>query len=270
MTGEGLEALLARLGALCGSISKGSYDGANELFELTRAGAYPAFVTALAEAFGMMMVELEGREFRLTGMVEELRRSNERLDRVLHGTMLALASAIEKRDPYTAGHQSRVAAIAAAIATEMGLAEKEVDGIRIAGVLHDVGKICVPAEILCKPGRLTDVEFNLIKLHTEAGRDILANVEFWYPIAEIAYAHHERMDGSGYPRRLAGETIILPARIVAVADCVEAMCNHRPYRPALGMDAALAEISRCSGIGYDAEVVAACARLIRERRIRPQ
>jgi putative nucleotidyltransferase with HDIG domain len=176
-----------------------------------------------------------------------------------------MVSAIERRDPYTAGHQIRSATLARTIATEMGLSQEKIDGIRVAGSIHDIGKLSIPAEILSKPTKLSEVEFSLIKEHSRSGYEILKDVESPWPLAEIVYQHHERMDGSGYPRNLKGEEILIEARILAVADVVEAMASHRPYRPGLGIDAALNEIEKNRGIFYDNTVADACLRLFREK-----
>ncbi|MDD8027361.1 MAG: HD domain-containing protein, partial [Acidobacteriota bacterium] len=193
----------------------------------------------------------------------ELQKSRERLQKALAGTIEAMAMTIEMRDPYTAGHQRRVSKLSCAIAGRMGLPADQIEGIRMAGDIHDVGKIYVPAEILSKPGRLTDIEFSIIRTHAQVGYDILKSIEFPWPIAQIVYQHHERMDGSGYPNGLRGEAILLAARIVAVADVVEAMSSHRPYRPAHGIGTALDEITRGRGRLYDAETVDACLELFR-------
>ena len=171
---------------------------------------------------------------------------------------------MDLRDPYTAGHEKRVGELSARIAAEMGLSENFQRGMRVAGGVHDVGKITVPAEMLNKPGKLSAIEFEMIKSHAEQGYEVLKNVDFPWPVAEVARQHHERIDGSGYPRGLKGEEIILEARIMAVADVVEAMSTHRPYRPALGVDAALAEIERGRGTAFDPVVAEACLRLFRE------
>jgi GAF domain-containing protein len=197
---------------------------------------------------------------------EELQRSFERLQRTLEGTVKALASAIEMRDRYTAGHQRRVAQLACAIANEMGLPEEQIEGLRMAGLIHDLGKITVPAEILSKPGRLDDIEYGLIKAHPQIGHDVLKTIDFPWPVAQIVLEHHERMDGSGYPQGLKGEEILLEARILAVADVVEAMASFRPYRPALGVDKSLEEISQNRDILYDPGVVDACLKLFTENR----
>jgi PAS domain S-box-containing protein len=197
---------------------------------------------------------------------EELKQSLVKLQKTLEGTIHALASAVEMRDPYTAGHQRRVTQLACAIAQEMGLPEEQIEGIHMAGQIHDIGKINVPAEILSKPGTLNGLEFGLIKTHPLVGHDILnGSLEFPWPVAQIVLQHHERMDGSGYPQGLSGEEILLEARILAVADVVEAMASHRPYRSARGIDEALEEISRNRGILYDPEVVDACLKLFTEK-----
>jgi GAF domain-containing protein len=203
------------------------------------------------------------------GAEEELRQSYVKLRSALEGTIHALISAVEMRDPYTAGHQLRVTQLACAIAKEMGLPEEQIEGIHMAGLVHDIGKINVPAEILSKPGTLNDLEFGLIKTHSQVGHNILdGTIEFPWPIAQIVLQHHERMDGSGYPVGLSGDEIILEARILGVADVVEAMASHRPYRPARGIDQALVEISQNRGILYDPEVVDACLKLFNEKRFK--
>ncbi|KAF0164165.1 MAG: hypothetical protein FD157_2530 [Rhodocyclaceae bacterium] len=192
-------------------------------------------------------------------------QSAERLQRSMEATIQVIAGTVEMRDPYTAGHQIRVAELAAAIAREMGLTEDQVHGIRLAGLVHDLGKIQIPAEILSKPGKLSRIEFEMIKTHPEAGYDILKDVDFPWPIAQIVFQHHERLDGSGYPRGLQTNEILLEARIMAVADVVEAMASHRPYRPSLGIERALEEISANAGKYYDADAVRACILLLREK-----
>lgn len=189
---------------------------------------------------------------------EELKKSFEKLRKAQEQTVVALASASEIRDPYTSGHQQRVTKLACSIAENMDLAEKIREGLRIAGLLHDIGKISVPAEILSKPGKITKDEFNIIKQHCRVGYEILKEIEFPWPVAEIVLQHHERMDGSGYPLELQGEEILLEARILAVADVIEAMSSHRPYRPGLGIDKALDFIVVNRGILFDAEVVDVC------------
>ena len=188
--------------------------------------------------------------------------SMSQLAAALDGTLAALGQMTENRDPYTAGHQIHVGAlgssIAAAIATEHGLDLKMIELIRQSGDVHDIGKIAVPSEILTKPGRLSPLEFEMVKQHTLVGYDILSRASLPWPIAEVAVQHHERLDGSGYPNGLLGDQIILPARIIAVADVVEAMTQHRPYRPGLGIDKALAEVTEGAGTRFDADVVKCC------------
>jgi PAS domain S-box-containing protein len=196
---------------------------------------------------------------------EEIVKGYQKLQKSLQDTTQAIASTLEMRDLYTAGHQQRVTELACAIAAEIGLAEEQITGLRIAGSLHDIGKMQVPAEILSKPGRLTELEFGIIKTHPQAGYDVLKLVEFPWPVAQIVLQHHERLDGSGYPSGLSGKDIIIEARILAVADVVEAMASHRPYRPAVGVDKALEEIFQKSGILYDADVVDACLKLFNEK-----
>ncbi len=196
---------------------------------------------------------------------QRLQHSLEKLRRAMEGIVQAMAVTVEKRDPYTAGHQRRVANLACAIAKEMGLSADQIDGIRMAGLIHDLGKIAVPAEILSKPTRLTDIEFSLIKTHAQAGYEMLDTIDFPWPIAQMVRQHHERMDGSGYPKGLSGEDILLEARILGVADVVEAIASHRPYRPARGIDKALDEISQNKGTLYDPEVVNACLKVLSEK-----
>jgi putative nucleotidyltransferase with HDIG domain len=181
---------------------------------------------------------------------------------VTDGVIAALARTIEVRDPYTAGHQRRVSELGAAMALHMGLGEDRAEGVRVAGMLHDVGKINIPAEILSRPGRLSTMEFELIKGHAQAGFEILEAIHFPWLVAEMTLQHHERQDGSGYPAGLMGDEILPEARILAVADVVEAMASHRPYRPALGVAAALEEVHSGAGARYDAEAVAACERVL--------
>ena len=176
-----------------------------------------------------------------------------------------MGAASEVRDPYTAGHQKRVADLARAIATEMKLPHDKIEGIRMAGSIHDIGKLSIPTEILSKPTKLIDIEFSLIKEHSRIGYEMLKDVESPWPLAQIVYQHHERMDGSGYPRNLKGDEILMDARIMAVADVVEAMASYRPYRPAMGIEPALEEIKKNKGVLYDNTVADACLRLFREK-----
>ena len=171
----------------------------------------------------------------------------------------------EMRDPYTAGHEKRTGELAGAIGAELGWDAQRIEGLRVAGYLHDIGKIMIPPEILSKPTRLSAPERALIQSHPQSSYEVLKNVKFTWPVAEVALQHHERMDGSGYPQGLRGEAILFEARIMAVADVIEAMSSHRPYRAALGLDAALAEIERGRGTVYDPAVADACLRLFREK-----
>jgi HD-GYP domain-containing protein (c-di-GMP phosphodiesterase class II) len=184
----------------------------------------------------------------------------------MKGTIYAMALTVEMRDPYTAGHQRNVASLTWAMAGEMELSESEIEGIHLAATIHDVGRTSIPAEILSKPSSLTDIEFLIVKRHPQVGYDILKMVEFPWPIAQIVLQHHERMDGSGYPQGLSGKDILLGARILAVADVVEAMASHRPYRPAHGINKALEEISENRDTLYDASVVDACIKLFGKGR----
>jgi PAS domain S-box-containing protein len=195
----------------------------------------------------------------------ELRRTLESLRKAVGATIQVLVSALEAKDPYTAGHQSRSANLARSIATEMGLPYERIEGIRMAGIIHDIGKLSIPSEILTKPTKLTSLEFSLIKEHPRNGYEMLKHVESPWPLAQIIYQHHERIDGSGYPNKLKGNEIILEARIIAVADVVEAMASHRPYRASLGIETAINEIEVNRGILYDESVVDVCVKLFREK-----
>jgi PAS domain S-box-containing protein len=199
---------------------------------------------------------------------EKLQRTLESLRKAFGATIQVMVSAVETRDPYTAGHQTRSADLARAIAMEMGLPQEKIDGIRMAGSIHDIGKLSIPAEILSKPTKLSEIEFRLIKEHSQRGYEILKDVESPWPLAQIVYQHHERMDGSGYPRNLKGDEIIMEARILAVSDVVESMASHRPYRAGLGLNVALEEIEKNRGTLYDEAVVDACLRLFREKEYR--
>ena len=208
-------------------------------------------------------LEMEILEHKAT--TGKLRTNVKILRKAMEGIVTAMANTLDIRDPYTADHQRRVAELATAIAVEMEMPKSQLDGLRMAGVIHDIGKIAIPLAILNKPGKITDTEFTLIKTHADVGFDILKNVEFPWPIAEIIRQHHERLDGSGYPRGLKAEEILPEAKILSVADVVEAMASHRPYRPALGMDKALSEITEKKGSVFDPGVVDACVTLIKRK-----
>lgn len=250
--------------------------------QITRAGEAAAFNARVKRPDGSVMelgihelaVDFEG-EPAVIGMAQdvgernraqaEIRRYLHQLETSTEKTLQALSIMVEQRDPYTAGHEHRVGDFAADIAVEMGLPEKQCKGIRLAGYVHDIGKISVPAEILSKPRRLTEIEYQIIKEHPHAGYEIIKDIDFPWPIANIILQHHERLDGSGYPQGLKGTSILLEARILAVADTIEAMTSHRPYRPGLGIEAALNEINRGAGNQYDADVVDACIQLFRDK-----
>lgn len=229
------------------------YSGIKHIFDEEKV----AFLTEVAQdiTVGIKSLKLE----------KKLEQTSINLRQALDETIKAIAKISEVRDPYTAGHQLRVAQLATAIAQELGLPERTIEGIRVTGYLHDLGKLVVPAEILSKPTKLTQIEFDLIKEHPKTGYDILSGLIFPWPVAKMVLQHHERMDGSGYPQGLKGEEILLEARILAVADVVEAMSSHRPYRPALGVLPALDEICKNRGKLYDPQVVDACLTLFQEK-----
>lgn len=210
---------------------------------------------ALDDALGQYRLLQAGKE------LEGLRKLKEALD----GLLLGLTYLVEARDPYTAGHQSRVASLSVAMAEEMGLDPDQLAGLRIAALVHDIGKVYVPAEFLNKPGRLTEGEFAIIKAHPEVGYNILAPIAFPWPVAQMVRQHHERLDGAGYPDGLRGEAILLESRIMAVADVVDAISSHRPYRAGLGLEKALEEITRLRGVAFDSTAVDACLRLFRDK-----
>jgi len=195
----------------------------------------------------------------------KLDKTIEKVNKLLIQTLDIASVAVEKRDPYTAGHQSRTALLANAIARKMKLSDKQIKGITYGAMVHDIGKIYVPAEILNRPGKLTDIEMSFIKTHPQAGYDLIKNIVYPWPIAKIILQHHERINGSGYPFALKGDEIILEAKVVAVADVIEAMTTHRPYRPALTLKEALDEISTQKGILYDPKVVDACRKLFKTK-----
>ena len=196
---------------------------------------------------------------------EELQNNMRQMRKNLDGTIKAIARTVETRDAYTAGHQRRTTEIARAIAHEMGLPRPVIDGIRMAGVIHDLGKISIPAEILSKPGKISKSEMSLIKQHPQAGYEILKGIDFKWPVADIVLQHHERLNGSGYPYNLQDEQILLEAKILGVADVIDAMASHRPYRPALGIDDAFEEITKNKGITYEPDVVDASIELYKKK-----
>jgi putative nucleotidyltransferase with HDIG domain len=226
---------------------------------------------SVANAFRRRELEIANRSYRrnLEQMVDErtdsLQRSMKKLENAMNGIVRAIAHTVETRDPYTAGHQRRVAELAAALAETVGFERDKIEAVRVAAIIHDLGKISVPAEILSKPSRLTVNEFNLIKEHPQVGYDILKDIEFPWEIATMVYQHHEKLDGSGYPLGISGEAILPESRVLTVADVVEAMASHRPYRPGLGIDIALEEIDKNKGKLYDPEVAAACWALFMEK-----
>jgi len=195
----------------------------------------------------------------------EAKEGYESLRKTFFDVIRTMGQIVGKKDPYTIEHQERVGILASAIGARMRLNAERCEGLRIAGLVHDVGKIEIAGEILNKPGRLSPIEFELVKTHSRSGYEILREIDFPWPVAEIAYQHHERLDGSGYPRGLKGSEILPEARILAVADVVESMVSHRPYRPSLGIDAAKEEIVSRKGVFYDPEVVDACLALLEER-----
>jgi HD-GYP domain-containing protein (c-di-GMP phosphodiesterase class II) len=237
-------------------------EGDDELSTLARASNQMA--ARLKETF----TSVENLQLEITARKQaekQFQNTLESVRKAIGVTIQVIVSAVETRDPYTAGHQRRVAEIACSIATEMGLPLDKIYGIRIAGSIHDLGKLSIPAEILSKPTKLSEIEFSLIKEHSQRGYAILKDVDPSSSLAEIVYQHHERMDGSGYPRKLKEDDILLESRILAVADVVEAIASHRPYRPALGIDAAIEEISKNRGLLYDPEVTDACLKLFQEK-----
>jgi putative two-component system response regulator len=203
------------------------------------------------------------KTLHLSQRAEELKASFEKIRIILEGTVLAMSKIVESRDPYTAGHEQQVSRIAHIIAIRMNLPDEQVEAIRIAASLHDIGKMAVPSEILTKPGRLSPLEMEMVKTHSQNAYDVLKTIGFPYPIEQIILQHHERMDGSGYPQGLKGEEIMLEARILTIADVIEAMSSHRPYRAALGIEAAIEEITKNRGILYDADIVDVCLEIYR-------
>lgn len=236
------------------------YSGESNAFD-------PAEIALLGELAGDLAFGINTLRARAAHKQAESERQfyMEKLQHSMEATIQAVATTIEKRDPYTAGHQHRVALLSRAIALELGLPETQAHGIYLAGMIHDIGKIYVPADILSRPGKLIDEEFDLLRSHARVGYDILKDVDLPWPVAQIILQHHERCDGTGYPSGLGADQILLEAKILAVADVVEAMASHRPYRPALGLEAALEEIEKNRGILYDTAAADACLRLFREK-----
>ncbi len=195
----------------------------------------------------------------------ELKNILGNLRKSLDITIKTISRTVDSKDPYTAGHQQRVSDLARSLATQLNMTAEEIDGIRMAGIMHDIGKISIPSEILSKPGRLHDAEFELIKIHPTIGFDILSSIDFPWPVAAAVLFHHERIDGSGYPYGITGEFILPQAKIIGVADVVVAQASHRPYRPSMGIDQALEEIETNSGRLYEPEVVNACLSLFRDK-----
>jgi len=209
-----------------------------------------------------------GNVYEIDGIahdITERKQSAEKLQHALVQTIQAMANTLEQRDPYTAGHQRRVADLAVAIATEMRMNDESLQSIRMGAIIHDIGKIHIPAEILNRPGKLSKAEFAIIKQHAEVGYNIIKDIDFPWPIAKMIQQHHERLNGSGYPKGLEGDAICLEARILMVSDVVEAMASHRPYRPGLGIEMALNEIRKNCGIIYDADVVNSCLKLFEDK-----
>ena len=229
--------------------------------ECIKAGADDYVIKEHIKRLGPAVLNaLENKKIEL-----QRKQAEEKLKKTMDATIETVSKIVEVKDPYTAGHQQRVSQLTTAIAKELNLSPDKIEGIRVASLIHDIGKISVPTEILSKSTTLSDIEFSLIKEHSRIGYDILKPIDFSFPVAEIVLQHHERLDGSGYPRGLKGDEILLEAKIMGVVDVVEAMSSHRPYRPALGIDAALEEISKNKGILYDPEVVDICLRLFKEK-----
>ncbi len=227
----------------------------------------------ITEPFGYVLKPFNDRDLNISidiglhkhRMEQKLRETEERLRKTLEDTVKALSSVVELRDPYTAGHQRKVSDLSCAIAAELGLLPEQIDGLRLAGLIHDVGKIRIPSEILSCPNKLTEFDFSLIKAHPQAGYEIVKTISFPYPVARIVLQHHERIDGSGYPAGLNQDQILIEAKILSVADVVEAISSHRPYREALGITYALNEISKNSGFLFDPNAVKACLILFKDK-----
>jgi HD-GYP domain-containing protein (c-di-GMP phosphodiesterase class II) len=219
-------------------------------------GAVVTISTAVIHAASGIGRKVDADALVMRETLRDLASSNARMKHMVNDVITAMARVVEVRDPYTQGHERRVAMLATELAVQMELCDDECEGIKLAALVHDVGKLALPAEILNKPGRLSDIEFALIRGHAQAGHDILSDIDFGWPIAQIVLQHHERLDGTGYPNGLLGDEVLMEARIIAVADVVEAMASHRPYRPALGLDTAVKEISDYPE-KFDADVTSA-------------
>lgn len=262
LAGAHQEALVAVLLREDGRAESARIAAAEEFFRESLA-PFEMMFRGFKEANSKLRDLTTSLERRVAERTRELSDSLDRLKRSIDGTVIAIASAVEQRDPYTAGHQRRVAQLARAIAEDIGLSDAaRVEGITVASLLHDVGKISVPSEILNKPGRISESELALIKTHPHVGFEIVKGIDFPWPVAQTILQHHERMDGTGYPAGLPGEDILVEARILAVADVVEAMSSHRPFRPALGVNKAIEEISEHKGVLYDPGAVDACVKLL--------
>jgi putative nucleotidyltransferase with HDIG domain len=236
----------------------------NVAIECMKAGAWDYIIKEHSKRLGPAILSaLEKKQTLVTKRKAEEDReaAYETLDKALNDSIAAMSKMVEMRDPYTAGHQTKVADLSVAIARGLKLPDDQVKYLRIAALIHDIGKIHIPSDILNKPGKLRDMEWELIRIHAQGSYDILKNIEFPWPIAQIALQHHERLDGSGYPKGLSGDQILLEAKILAVADVVDAMSSDRPYRPALGIEKALEEISQNKGVLYDPNIVDACLKL---------
>jgi putative two-component system response regulator len=233
--------------------------GASDLIEK------PIRLAEIVARLKRVLFERRTRE-KLKKTAEELRSNAGRFQKAMEGSVQAIALAVEMRDPYTSGHQNRVADLARAIGREMGLSEDRIYGLQMASLIHDLGKLTIPGEILCKPGRLSGPEYAMIKTHAQSGYDILKKIDFPWPLADIVLQHHERMDGSGYPNGLSGEAIMIEARILSVSDVFETIGSHRPYRPSLGLKKAMGELAGNSGILFDPRVVSACLDLVEGER----
>jgi putative nucleotidyltransferase with HDIG domain len=241
------------------TIEDGKKFGKDDIAVLTCFAALANIALSNANLSARLRQEVEKRK----QAERDLLSGHEQLRDTFMATVNALASTVESKDPFTAAHQRWVTRLACAIAEEMDLPKEQIEGIRMSGLIHDIGKMNVPAEFLNKPGRLSDIEYNVIKIHPQSGYDIIREIQFPWPVAQIVLQHHERMDGSGYPQRLRGMQIFLEARILAVADVVESMASPRPYRDFYGIEIALEEIEQNRGTFYDTEVVDACLRVFK-------